>query len=78
LQSPIVVNRVRYSVLKLFEDRGNLAFLMRSQDGELFGVYRRKARMDAVGSVTREMSRSCRSLHKSARRTPDPRSAKSR
>jgi hypothetical protein len=30
-------------VLKLFEDRGNLAFLLRSESGELFGVYRRNA-----------------------------------
>jgi hypothetical protein len=40
---PIVVNGVRYSVLKLSEDRGNLAFLLRSESGELFGVYRRNA-----------------------------------
>jgi len=40
---PIVVSGVRYSVLKLSEDRGNLAFLLRREDGELFGVYRRNA-----------------------------------
>jgi hypothetical protein len=40
---PIVVGGVRYSVLKLSEDRGNLSFLLRSEAGELFGVYRRNA-----------------------------------
>jgi hypothetical protein len=40
---PIVVNQVRYTVLKLSEDRGNLAFLLRSDSGEFFGVYRRNA-----------------------------------
>jgi hypothetical protein len=40
---PIVVRGVRYSVLRPSEDRGNLAFLLRSEDGELFGVYARNA-----------------------------------
>jgi hypothetical protein len=30
-------------VLRLSEDRGNVAFLLRSESGELFGVYRRNA-----------------------------------
>jgi hypothetical protein len=30
-------------VLRLSEDRGNVAFLLRSEKGELFGVYRRNA-----------------------------------
>jgi hypothetical protein len=37
---PIVVKGVRYGVLKLSEDRGNVAFLLRSETGELCGVYR--------------------------------------
>jgi hypothetical protein len=40
---PIVFKGVRYSVLRLSEDRGNVAFLLRSESGELFGVYRRNA-----------------------------------
>jgi hypothetical protein len=40
---PIVVHGVRYSVLKLSEDRGNVAYLLRSETGEIFGVYRRNA-----------------------------------
>jgi hypothetical protein len=40
---PIVVNGVRYTVLRLSGEGGNLAFLLRSESGELFGVYRRNA-----------------------------------
>jgi hypothetical protein len=40
---PIVVSGVRYSVLKLSGDRGNIAFLLRSANGDFFGVYRRNA-----------------------------------
>jgi hypothetical protein len=38
---PIVVNGVRYRVLRL--EGGGLRFLLRSDDGELFGVYGRNA-----------------------------------
>jgi hypothetical protein len=40
---PILLKGVRYSVLRLSEDRGNVAFLLRSESGELFGVYHRNA-----------------------------------
>jgi hypothetical protein len=40
---PVIFKGVRYSVLRLSEDRGNVAFLLRSESGELFGVYRRNA-----------------------------------
>jgi hypothetical protein len=39
---PIVVNGARYRVLRL-EGGGGLRFLLRSDDGELFGVYARNA-----------------------------------
>jgi hypothetical protein len=41
--SPIVVNGIRYSVLRLDRERGNVRFLLRSESGELFGVYGRNA-----------------------------------
>ena len=43
MMPPIVVNNVRYSVLRLSGERGNVAYLLRSEAGELFGVYRRNA-----------------------------------
>jgi hypothetical protein len=41
LLPPIVVNGVRYRVLRL--EGGGLRFLLRSDAGELFGVYGRNA-----------------------------------
>jgi len=43
LVAPIVVKGVRYSVLRLDRERGNVLFLLRSESGELFGVYGRNA-----------------------------------
>jgi hypothetical protein len=40
--SPLTLNGVRYRVLRL-DGSGNLRFLLRSDTGELFGVYRRNA-----------------------------------
>jgi hypothetical protein len=40
---PIVVNGVRYRVLRLKGGGGGLRFLLRSDGGELFGVYARNA-----------------------------------
>jgi hypothetical protein len=39
---PIVVNGVRYAVLRL-DGLGNVRFLLRSPSGDLFGVYGRNA-----------------------------------
>ena len=47
--APIVVNGIRYAVLRL-EGAGNLRFLLRSQNGELFGVYGRNAQ-EALGAA---------------------------
>lgn len=35
----IVVHRVRYKLLRPDGENGNLGFLLRSEGGELFGVY---------------------------------------
>jgi hypothetical protein len=39
----IVVNGIRYRVLRLAGGRGGPRFLLRSETGELFGVYGRNA-----------------------------------
>ena len=52
---PIVFKGVRYSVLRLSEDRGNVAFLLRSESGELFGVYRRNAQ-EALSAAPLELT----------------------
>jgi hypothetical protein len=43
LVPPIVVNGVRYRVLRLDDGGSGLRYLLRSDSGELFGVYGRKA-----------------------------------
>ena len=41
-------------MLRLSEDRGNVAFLLRSESGELFGVYRRNAQ-EALSAAPLEL-----------------------